>query len=94
VAVDAAGHLFFTDTYNSRVRRVDAVTGVITTVAGGGGLGFAGVIGDGGPATGATLRLPYGVAVDAAGNLYIADRSANRIRMVAAAGVPEGGPGI
>jgi sugar lactone lactonase YvrE len=88
VAVDAAGNLFFTDTYNGRIRRVDVVTGVITTVAGTGN-SFGG--GDGGLATNAVLSFPYGVTVDAAGNLFIADTS---IRMVAAAGVPEGDPSV
>jgi sugar lactone lactonase YvrE len=82
VAVDAAGNLFIADTGNSRVRRVDAATGVITTVAGTGAFGFGG---DGGPATGASLDKPYGVAVDAAGNLFIADTSNHRVRKVDAA---------
>src|SRR6185437_9089317 len=71
VAFDRAGNLFFSDTFNNRIRRVDAGTGVITTVAGNGDKGFSG---DRGPAAAASLNEPYGVAVDQAGNLYIADR--------------------
>src|ERR1700756_3391342 len=83
VAVDAIGNLYIADTSNHRVRKVDA-SGVITTVAGNGTEGFSG---DGGPATSATLNTPIGVAVDSAGNLYIADAFNNRIRKVNAAGV-------
>jgi hypothetical protein len=79
VAVDAAGNLYITDQGNQRVRKV-STTGTITTVAGDGTTGFSG---DGGPATNASLNLPTGVAVDAAGNLYIADSQNNRVRKVA-----------
>ena len=81
VAVDASGNLYIADYYNARIRKVTAATGVITTVAGNGTSGFAG---DGGPATSAEINHAYGVAVDASGNLYIADTSNNRIRMVTA----------
>ena len=80
VAVDGSGNLYIADTSNGRIRKVDS-SGVITTVAGGG----YGV--DGGPATAAQLDRPYGVAVDGAGNLYIADTFNHRIRKVDAAGV-------
>ena len=79
LAVDAAGNLYFPDWGNARVRRV-APDGTITTVAGNGTKGFCG---DGGPATQACLNAPYGVAVDAAGNLYIADACNARVRRVA-----------
>jgi sugar lactone lactonase YvrE len=79
VAVDADGNLFIADFFNNRVRRVDARTRMITTVAGN---GKAGVSGDGLRATAARLHSPFGVAVDAAGNLYISDRENNRIRRV------------
>ncbi|MBI3662703.1 MAG: SMP-30/gluconolactonase/LRE family protein [Acidobacteria bacterium] len=82
VAVDSAGNVFIADTWNHRIRRVEAATGIITTVAGNGNWAFSG---DGGPATGASLALPSGIALDAAGNLFIADRSNNRIRRVEAA---------
>jgi sugar lactone lactonase YvrE len=81
VAVDAAGDLFIADTYNQRVREV-SVSGVITTVAGNGTQGYSG---DGGPATSAQLYFPQGVAVDAAGNLFIADTGSSRIRKVSVA---------
>jgi sugar lactone lactonase YvrE len=83
VAVDTVGNLYIADTSNHRIRKVDT-SGVITTVAGNGTEGFSG---DGGAATSATLNTPIGVAVDAAGNLYIADAFNNRIRKVNAAGV-------
>ena len=83
VALDGAGNLYIGDEGNERIRKVDAA-GVITTVAGDGTRGFGG---DGGPATAAQLSFPHGVAVDGAGNLYIADMFNQRIRKVDAAGV-------
>lgn len=77
VAVDGAGDVFIADQYNNRVREV--VNGIISTVAGNGTSGFGG---DGGSATDAQLAWPRGVAVDPAGNLYIADTNNNRIREV------------
>ena len=82
VAVDGAGNLYIADRENNRIRRVDA-SGIITTIAGTGEAGFSG---DGGPATEAMLKWPPGVAVDDAGNLYIADTGNNRIRRVDASG--------
>jgi sugar lactone lactonase YvrE len=70
VAVDSAGNLFISDWDNYRVRKVDAVTGIISTVAGSGRKKYAG---DGGLATETGLRGPEGLAIDAAGNLLIAD---------------------
>ena len=83
VAVDAAGNLYFSDTDNQRVRKVSP-SGIITTVAGNGNPGFSG---DGGPATSASLQGPFGIAVDATGNLFIADTSNNRIRKVSTSGI-------
>jgi len=77
VAVDPAGNLYIADTYSDRIRKVTG--GTITTVAGNGNRGFSG---DGGTATSASLNLPEGLAVDSAGNLYIADYQNNRIRKV------------
>ena len=82
VAVDAAGNLYIADTNFNRIRKVSA-DGTISTVAGNGSDGY---LGDGGPATIAVLNLPNEVAVDAAGNLYIADTHNSRIRMVTPAG--------
>jgi sugar lactone lactonase YvrE len=83
VAVDGSGNIYIADAGNNRVRRIDAA-GIIGTVAGN---GTAGSMGDAGPATQAQLRGPIGVAVDASGNLYIADEGNSRIRRVSAAGV-------
>ena len=80
VAVDFAGNLYIVDTGNQRIRKVS--NGIITTVAGGGTS-----LGDGGPATSASLYNPNAVAVDSAGNLYIADSSNNRVRKVSTNGV-------
>jgi uncharacterized protein (TIGR03437 family) len=78
VAADGAGNVFFADSGNDRIRRVTPA-GTISTVAGNGVQGFSG---DGGPATSAELWGPYGVAVDSAGNLFIADLYNNRVRRV------------
>jgi sugar lactone lactonase YvrE len=85
VAVDASGNIYFADTPKHRIRMVTKSTGIITTVAGDGTQGYKG---DGGLATSAGLYNPYGVAVDASGNLYIADPFNNRIRMVSFNGLP------
>ncbi|HUK81749.1 MAG TPA: HYR domain-containing protein, partial [Verrucomicrobiae bacterium] len=79
VALDGAGNLFIADWFNYRIRRVDAGTGIITTVAGTGSSGYSG---DGGPATSAGLTDPTGVAVDRAGNLFIAELNGQRVRRV------------
>ena len=84
VAVDSSGNLYLSDAGNNRVRKVDAVTRNITTVAGSGAHGFSG---DTGPATSAQLRTPYGLAVDSDNNLYIADGRNNRIRKVDTSGI-------
>jgi sugar lactone lactonase YvrE len=82
VAVDTAGNLFIADANNYRVRKVSAL-GTITTVAGTGTVGYSG---DNGPATSAQINYPVGVAVDAAGNLYIAELYNHVIRKVSASG--------
>jgi sugar lactone lactonase YvrE len=82
VALDASGNVFITDTFNQRIRKV-STNGIITTVAGNGsGSGNGGYLGDGGPATSANLFNPECVAVDAFGNLFIADQYNKRIRKV------------
>ncbi len=79
VVVDQGGHLYIADTLNHRVRRVDAETGVITTVA---GLGRPRCSGDGGLAVEAGLNEPAALALSDEGVLYIADQSNNRVRAV------------
>ncbi|HSZ40024.1 MAG TPA: hypothetical protein VK817_08710 [Trebonia sp.] len=92
LAVDSQGNLYIADSANNVIRRVDAKTGVITTVAGDyaadqANNGLGGFSGDGGPATKAQLDDPQGVAVDGAGDLFIADTFNNAIREVTPAGV-------
>ena len=82
IAVDSHGNIFIAEFELNRVRRVDADTGIITTVAGCWDDGFCRSAGDGGPATEAELKNPESIAVDRAGNLYIADVNNNRIRKV------------
>jgi uncharacterized repeat protein (TIGR03803 family) len=83
VAVDATGNLFIADTFNNRIRKV-GTNGIITTVAGNGGESY---FGDGGVATNAELSWPSGVAVNASGNLFIADSANNVIRKVRTNGI-------
>ncbi|MES2701743.1 MAG: T9SS type A sorting domain-containing protein [Bacteroidota bacterium] len=82
MAIDGAGNIYVAEAGNSIVRKISAA-GTISTVAGNGTAGFSG---DGGAATAATLNIPMGVAVDAAGNIYIADNMNHRIRKVNPAG--------
>ena len=82
VAVDAAGDVYLSDVQNARVRKI-RTDGTIVTVA---GTGTAGYNGDGQPATSAELNYVVGLAVDGAGNLYLADTGANRVREVSFTG--------
>ena len=79
VRFDRAGNMFFVERLNHLVRRVDARSGVISTVAGTGEAGFSG---DGGPAVKARFREPHSIAFDRAGLLYIADIGNHRLRRV------------
>src|SRR5262249_30635321 len=72
VTLDATANLLISDNENTRTREVPQPTGVITPTAGAGSYGFSG---EGGPATGAQLAFPKGVAVDATGNVFIADQN-------------------
>jgi sugar lactone lactonase YvrE len=83
IAVDNAGNVFIADRDNNRIRKVTAA-GIVSTIAGNGTAGFGG---DGGMATAAQLNSPKAVAVDGAGNIYIADWLNQRIRKVTAAGI-------
>ena len=83
LALDTEGNLFIADTGNHRIRKVDSM-GNISTVAGTGEPGFSG---DGGPALEAQINSPYSVALDAAGNLFLADRFNSRIRKVNSDGI-------
>jgi len=84
VALDSHGNVYIADQYNNRIRRVDAITGIITTVAGiGPTSSFRGSFsGDGGPATAAGISIPVRIAFDKYDNMYIADEENLRIRRV------------
>ena len=79
IALDSAGNLYVADTGNNRIRMISAATGMVTTIAGNGQQADSG---DGGPATSAALNEPQGVAVDAAGAVYISEKFGNRVRQV------------
>ena len=79
IELDDEGRLYVADLKNHRIRRIDP-DGTITTIAGTGG---AGVTGDGGPPTDATMLKPNGLEVTSSGDLYISDSQANRIRLIA-----------
>ena len=78
VVADASGGVYVADYQNHRIRKIDA-TGTIKTIAGNGSQGFSG---DGGPAVNAQLNYPRNLAIDGAGNLYVADSQNNRIRKI------------
>jgi hypothetical protein len=89
VAVDSSGNVYIADTGNHVIRKVTAATGIITTIAGDGTLGYAGggtigYSGDGGPATSAEFNTPEGVAVDSFGNVYVTDYCGAAVREIAA----------
>ena len=83
IAIDRWGNLYLSDTGNHRVRKI-STSGFITTLA---GTGVAGFSGDGGPATAAQLNLPYGLAADLAGYVYVADLNNDRVRRIGPDGV-------
>ena len=79
VIVDPAGNIYLSDTNNNRIRRVDAQTSLISTIAGNGVSGYSG---DGGPATEASINQPGGLIMDGAGNIYFADSGNDIIRRI------------
>lgn len=83
VISDRQGNIFFIDQTNNRIRKIDR-NGIITTVAGNGQMGFSG---DGGPATSASITMPFGITIDPLGNLIIADTGNHRIRRVDRSGI-------
>ena len=83
IAIDRHNNLFISD-HTNRIRKVDAITGIITTIGGNGTMGFSG---DGGPATAASINAPEGIAFDSIGNLYFGDYSNHRVRKIDTAGV-------
>jgi trimeric autotransporter adhesin len=87
-ALDEYGNLYIADTINHRIRRVEASTGIIYTIAGNGVNGFSG---DGGPATAAEISFPTGLAVDRSGKIYFADENNERIRVLTPEGPRAGG---
>ena len=84
LAIDRAGNIYIGDSGNNRIRMISSSTGNITTIA---GTGVGGRLGDGGLASKAQLNNPKGVAVDAAGNVYIADSFNSRIRVIGTNGI-------
>lgn len=82
VCVDAAGNLYITST--NKIRKVDAATGIITSIAGTGQPGFSG---DGGPARNATMHFPFGICADRQGNIYVSEYNNQRIRKINTAGI-------
>ena len=82
IALDEVQNLYMVDRWHSVIRKVDAVTGIITTIAGDGVNSFSG---DGGPASSARFNRPEDIAIDTAGNIYIADVGNFRVRKIDAA---------
>lgn len=80
---DKYGNIYIADEYNNTIRKINTA-GVISTIA---GTGLSGYSGDGGPAALAELNYPWGLAIDAAGNLYVADQSNNCIRKINTSGI-------
>ena len=79
VEIDAAGNVYIPDSGNNRIRKIDRVTGVITTIA---GTGVAGFNGDGLDALATQFSRPSGLAFDAFGSLYVSDGDNNRVRRI------------
>ena len=83
IAIDSTNNVYFSDYDNRKIKKIDT-NGIISTIAGNGQTGFGG---DGGPATNATFFNPSGIAIDRAGNIYIADGENHRIRIINSLGI-------
>ena len=83
VCVDRHGNVYFADQYNYAIRKI-SISGIVTTVAGTGSMGCTG---DNGPATNATLGLPYALSADTAGNIYFGDQTCQTVRKISTAGI-------
>jgi sugar lactone lactonase YvrE len=81
ICIDPSGNIYFSDYSNSRIRKIDQATGIISTIAGNGTLGFGG---DGGPASAAILHGPYALCISEGGDLYFSDDSNFVIRKISA----------
>jgi trimeric autotransporter adhesin len=79
LAIDLAGNIYVGDVVSHQIHRIDAVSGVVTTIA---GIGVAGFSGDGGPAVSAALNTPAALAFDSSGNLYVSDGQNYRVRKI------------
>ena len=79
IAVDTSGNIYISDVLNYRIRRIDANTGIISTIA---GTGIKGYSGDGGPALRAQISTPSGIAIDGAGQIYFGDEANHCIRVL------------
>jgi hypothetical protein len=79
LSADSQDNIVLVDTENHCLRRIEAATGLVTTIA---GTGQPGGSGDGGPATAATLKRPHGACLDEVGNIYIGDSENHRVRFV------------
>lgn len=84
LAIDNSGNLLISDYINNRVRKIDASTGLISTIV---GIGTPGSTGDGGPATAAQIYYPVGIAVDGSGNLFLSEAYGERVRKVNTSGI-------
>ena len=85
IVVDAGGNVYFTDQFHNRVRKISAA-GIISNFAGQSS-GISGSAGDGGAATAASLNNPQGLAIDAAGNIYVADAGNNKVRKISSGNI-------
>lgn len=83
LVIDGQGNVYFSDTFNHRIRRINP-GGVVTTIA---GIGIPNFTGDNGPAGNASLNFPQGLTLDQAGNLFVADTGNNRIRRITPDGI-------